>query len=133
MRLGYVGAMPRKPRKPDPDGAGGLIKAWREFRGISQPKLGEMIGSTKDQLSRWEANIHPIPLKTALQIADALGIKPWQLVLAPDEPVEVLTGELARIAAILRGLSDTDLQILAQTAERFPQKDHGTLQPDRPA
>lgn len=61
------------------------IREWREFRGLTQDALAELVGVRNTTISRWE-NYHPDKKDTRaasvleqLVLAEALGIEPADL------------------------------------------------------
>ncbi len=68
--------------KPDPRVAqtfGRNLKALRAERGLSQPELGNAIGTGKDQISHLERGKRVPRLDTVLLIARALEVDPAEL------------------------------------------------------
>lgn len=60
--------------------AGQNIKAAREAAGISQTELAKRIGTTRQQVSKYEADKQDMTLKRLVQIAAALGVEPDTLI-----------------------------------------------------
>ena len=60
--------------------AGKNIKAAREAAGISQTELAERIGTTRQQIGKYETGEQDMTLKRLVQIAAALGIEPDTLI-----------------------------------------------------
>lgn len=77
---------------------GERLRYWRGVRGLSQRKLGEMIGSDAPAISRMETTAGYEPeLKTWRKLAVALQIEPYQLTDAPapkDKDVEEVLARL---------------------------------------
>lgn len=62
-----------------------LVRAWREYLGLTQARLAERLGVTQGQVAQWEAP-DARPRRASLKrIASALGLYVGQLTLA-DEP-----------------------------------------------
>lgn len=60
--------------------AGQNIKAARERAGISQAELAERIGTTRQQIGKYENGSQDMTVARMLRIAAALGIDPSILV-----------------------------------------------------
>jgi transcriptional regulator with XRE-family HTH domain len=60
--------------------AGQNIKAAREKAGISQTELAERIGTTRQQIGKYEQDKQDMTVARMLRIAAALGIDPSTLV-----------------------------------------------------
>ena len=60
--------------------AGKNIKAAREAAGISQTELAERVGTTRQQIGKYETGEQDMTLKRLVQIAAALGIEPDTLI-----------------------------------------------------
>ena len=58
-----------------------LLKAWRLSKGLSQTKLAEMAGLKQSAIARLESEAHTPTSATLDKLAQALGIKPQQLIL----------------------------------------------------
>ena len=56
--------------------AGQNIKAARGAAGISQTELAERIGTTRQQIGKYEAGTQDMTLNRLFQIASALGVEP---------------------------------------------------------
>lgn len=52
-----------------------LIKQIRKQRGMTQEKLGELIGVRKDRISKIERHLSNTTLLTLYQVFNALGVK----------------------------------------------------------
>jgi hypothetical protein len=53
---------------------GALLKLWREVNDMSGDVLAEELGTDKFQLSRIESGKYPLPVSTALQISEHIGL-----------------------------------------------------------
>lgn len=63
-----------------------FIREWREFRGFTQERLAELLGTTKTSVSRIEASKQPYTQDFLEACADALGTHPGTLLIrAPVE------------------------------------------------
>ena len=60
--------------------AGQNIKAAREAAGISQTELAKRIGTTRQQIGKYETGEQDMTLKRLVQIATALCIEPDTLI-----------------------------------------------------
>jgi predicted transcriptional regulator len=62
------------------------LKKWREKRGVSVRKLGELSGVHYVSIVRMESGKLDPQLSTILKLCDALGITPNQLLGVATEP-----------------------------------------------
>jgi transcriptional regulator with XRE-family HTH domain len=60
--------------------AGQNIKAAREKAGISQTELAERIGTTRQQIGKYETGTQDMTVERMLRIAAALGVEPNTLI-----------------------------------------------------
>lgn len=78
---------------------GRRMRSRREELGWSQEKVGVLIGidesSARARISRYELGTHEAPVKTARQIADALGV-PLAYLYCEDEAVANLLFALSK-------------------------------------
>ncbi|MDM1496044.1 helix-turn-helix transcriptional regulator [Myroides odoratimimus] len=59
---------------------GSTIKASRKEKGLTQTKLGELVGVQKAQISRIENNTSNVKITTLLKVLNALGVKlTWEI------------------------------------------------------
>jgi transcriptional regulator with XRE-family HTH domain len=93
----------RPKRRPE-----AFLKFWREKRGLSQAEVARRVGTSPDQVSRWESGHRGISLTVFRQIAAALGVDPADLFRHPDRP------SLDKLA---RNLPEQDLHKLARVIE----------------
>lgn len=61
------------------------IRLWRDLKGVKQQELAGVIGITPAALSQIENDVAEITLHRMEDIADALGLKPEQLLTGPQE------------------------------------------------
>lgn len=61
------------------------IRLWRDLKGIKQQELASTIGITPAALSQIENDVAEITLHRMEDIADALGLKPEQLLAGPQQ------------------------------------------------
>jgi transcriptional regulator with XRE-family HTH domain len=73
--------MPRDPVR-------NYLKAWREFRGLTQARLAEAIGTTGAVISLIEAGERRLSDKWASKIAPVLGTRPGHLFDTDPESVD---------------------------------------------
>lgn len=74
------------------------IRAWREWRGLTQAELAELLGVTQETVSRWETTQRNVSAPAQRRIASALGTTPDKLWSKPDL-VPVPTESVAATAA----------------------------------
>ena len=60
--------------------AGQNIKDAREAAGISQAELAERIGTTRQQIGKYETGEQDMTVARLVQIATALGVEPDRLI-----------------------------------------------------
>ncbi len=58
-----------------------LVRAWREYKGLSQEEMAKRIGISQPAYAQMEKPSARLRLKTRMKIASALGISPDQLTL----------------------------------------------------
>ena len=63
---------------------GDILKRLREQRGLTQIDIAQMIGSSKQVISRYEHGVNDPPISTAAKIAKALNVS--IAVLAGEDP-----------------------------------------------
>lgn len=49
---------------------GDFVLAFREKYKLSQTALGEMLGASRNTISRWETNVWPVPTYVPLALAE---------------------------------------------------------------
>lgn len=103
--------MPSEPLESS-NVVGRRMRSRREELGWSQEKVGVLIGidesSARARISRYELGTHEAPVKTARQIAEALGA-----------PLEYLYCEDEDVAAILLALSKLKPNARRQVVSRW--------------
>jgi transcriptional regulator with XRE-family HTH domain len=77
-----------------------FIREWREFRGLSQEKLAELIGTTKASISRIENLKQGYTQEILEAMADELGTHPGVLLMRPPSRTEHETARLESLAVI---------------------------------
>ncbi len=79
---------------------GRRMRSRREELGWSQEKVGVLVGidesSSRARISRYELGTHEPPVRTARQIADALGV-PLAYLYCEDDDVAALLMALSRL------------------------------------
>jgi len=69
-----------------------FIKAWREYRGLTQDKLGDRIGMSVPNLSKLERGIIPYTQDHLDVLASALRCQPVDLLIRnPTDPDSIWT------------------------------------------
>jgi transcriptional regulator with XRE-family HTH domain len=61
------------------------IRLWRDLKGVKQQELANSIGITPAALSQIENDMTEVTLHRMEDIADALGVKPEQLLTGPQQ------------------------------------------------
>jgi len=56
-----------------------LLRAWREYLGLTQIEVSEKAGISQSSLSQMESSQHKLRKATRIKLASALGIHPDQL------------------------------------------------------
>lgn len=96
--------MVSKPSRPSTV-VGRRMRSRREELGWSQEKVGVLIGidesSSRARISRYELGTHEPPVKTARQIAEALGA-PLEYLYCEDDGVARLLMALSQLKASAR-------------------------------
>ncbi|WP_050812413.1 helix-turn-helix domain-containing protein [Acidovorax radicis] len=103
--------MPSEPLESS-NVVGHRMRSRREELGWSQEKVGVLIGidesSARARISRYELGLHEAPVKTARQIAEALGA-----------PLEYLYCEDDNLAAVLLSLAKLKPNARKQVVSRW--------------
>ena len=55
------------------------IRKFRKFRGLSQQKLGSLVGKSTNVVSNWENGLHSPDLDTIAEICKVLSVTPNQI------------------------------------------------------
>lgn len=69
---------------------GEYIKKYRKEAGLSQSELGDMIGTTKQSISRYEKNAVDISSGTLLRLAQALNVSTLELYGFQKSPLNTM-------------------------------------------
>jgi len=74
--------MPRKAAKPSAN----HLRAWREYRGLTQAQLGELVNTTDNVISMLESGGRQLSQKWLERLAPALRTRPgFLLEFAPED------------------------------------------------
>ena len=65
------------------------IREWRNARFLTQGELGQMVGVSYFTVSNWELGIKQPRARNLRALAEALGIKPEQIVLTEGKGLPV--------------------------------------------
>ena len=65
------------------------IREWRNARFLTQGELGQMVGVSYFTVSNWELGIKQPRAKNLRAVAEALGIRPEQIVLTEGKGLPV--------------------------------------------
>ena len=65
------------------------IREWRNARFLTQGELGQMIGVSYFTVSNWELGIKQPRARNLRALAEALGIKPEQIILTEGKGLPV--------------------------------------------
>lgn len=90
-----------------------FIKEWRAHRRLTQPRLAEMIGTTKQSISRIEKGEQPYTQESLEALAQALNCTPADLISRdparePDLPIfDLPEGDQGRVRDFIRALRVT--------------------------
>lgn len=113
--------LPRKVKA----GAGGdppfawFLREWRIYRGLTQDELGEAFGKGKGQISAYET-LERVPNAYQIaQLAERLGIQPWELFRDPTAPGFFVTGAEADLVARLRALTPESAALFEAMLDRL--------------
>jgi transcriptional regulator with XRE-family HTH domain len=95
--------MPRKAAKPSVN----HLRAWREYRGLTQAQLAEMVDTTDNVISMLESGDRQLSPKWLERLADALRTKPGFLYqFSPED------ADLSILEAILEVPKDRKAEAL---------------------
>lgn len=65
------------------------IREWRNARFLTQGELGAMVGVSYFTISNWELGIKQPRVKNLRALAEALGVKPEQVILTEGKGLPV--------------------------------------------
>ena len=74
-----------KQKKGSLEIAGMNVKLLRGMRGLTQENLAELAGMKRGQVGEFERGSRGIQLATLDRLANALGVKSWELLRPRDE------------------------------------------------
>jgi len=63
----------------------GIVRAWREYKGLTQVELAKMINISQPAMAQLEKPGRVIRLNTRQRLAGALGIEPEQLRMVEED------------------------------------------------
>lgn len=104
--------MARKARAAERRSPGHFLRAWRDYRGLSQDKLGERAGLSHGQISRLENGVSELREDTLARLAAALRVPPEAMYRAPQEHNGLAVDLAHRIMALPQGERDALLTII---------------------
>jgi transcriptional regulator with XRE-family HTH domain len=90
------------------------LKEWRLKRGLTQEELGARVGLSRGEISRCESAQRGIKLDVQFSLMHALGIRPAQFFVSPEEETadDILAraspDQRGRMLAALKALVDGD-------------------------
>lgn len=97
----------------------GNIKRYRIKAGLTQAELAQKIGKTVERICQVENNVSTTKLVTLDQIAEALGVEPYQLLLTKEFPqYEKLSPDLVHLIAVLQKQPEDVIQSLILLFEK---------------
>ena len=108
--------MPIQRNENDAYESGQKIRARRTELRLSQDKLADRMGTSRNEVYRHENALHEMNICTLMQYAEALQTTPGAF--SPDRFTQNAAAErLSPITAVLHRLSDESLQMILQLAE----------------
>jgi transcriptional regulator with XRE-family HTH domain len=90
------GRQGRKPAPPRPTLH--QLRAWREYRGLSQEELGEAAGIGHGTVSRYENGRISLTESPLRRLAAALRLAPWQIYVSPSDDSAALCARIAKLS-----------------------------------
>jgi transcriptional regulator with XRE-family HTH domain len=93
------------------------LRAWREFRHLSQERVAEALGKRHTTIGRWERGQMKLSTADLEALASLYGATVHQLQMPPE--AADLVARLDRAQAILAGLSKEDLDYWIGMGERL--------------
>lgn len=96
--------------KDDKNGGPNHLKAWREYRRLSQEQLGERVGTTASVISLLETGERGLSAKWLRRFAPALGITPG--LLLDHDPNDLPTSILDAWAGVPEENREQALRVL---------------------
>lgn len=96
---------------------GQVLKKFRTKAGLSQMKLGELIGVSYQQIQKYESGKSSISAERLIQISKALGVNPseffpsgGQMVSEEEEPYQILSKEEKLLIDLFRKIKDKEIR-----------------------
>lgn len=96
---------------------GNKIRERRVALGLSQDNVADLMGTDKNTVSRHENGTREMGISVFCQYVDALEDNPANLL--PNRLSKKADGNYEKLMDLASGLSESDLQILIQMAERM--------------
>ena len=96
---------------------GNKIRDRRVALGLSQDDVADLMGTDKNTVSRHENGTREMGISVFCHYVDALSTNPANLL--PDRLSKKTDGNYENLMDVAAGLSESDLQILIQMAERM--------------
>lgn len=90
------------------------LRAWREYRGLSQETLAARVDSTAASISRLENGRQPYSQPLLEALADALGCTAADLIMRPPTANEGLNTVIAGLSDAQRRQAETIIRALKQ-------------------
>lgn len=91
------------------------LRAWREFRKLTQEQLAERVGTTKGVISHLETEKRDLSLKWLLKLAPALNTKPGFLI---DHDPSELDSDILEIWADVPEANRSQVRAIIKTFRR---------------
>ena len=95
---------------------GERIRRRREELGLSQDQLADIVGASRQMVSRYENGVREMGIVSLLQYADALETTPGTLLPTVNTPRQ---GKKEQLIDAINRLADADLDILIMMAARL--------------
>ena len=95
---------------------GERIRKRREELGLSQDQLADIVGASRQVVSRYENGDREMGIVSLLQYADALETTPGKLLSTVNTPKQ---GKKEQLIDVISRLSDADLDVLIVMAARL--------------
>ena len=107
------GRRPAEPQKVFPN----RLRGWRQGRGLSLEKLGELTGQKHQSVARHETGLNQMTLAQMELYAKALQIKPEELL---NDSVRI-SGPMRELVALLENLPPTEQERLLSMTRAFAE------------
>ena len=96
----------------DKNGGPNHLKAWREFRGMTQGELADIVGTNANMIGYLEAGERGLSAKWLRRLAPALGITPGFLL---DHDPNTLDNDIIEIWASADDRQKRQISVIAET------------------